>query len=116
VLVPAGTETDRFRSAVVTTADAGLPLQLIAAGGSIGIALALYPLLDVRGPANLAAVMASSVGASMYCYLLYHPQLVPRWLSGWGTGDRLGLWLIARGFTSPGHLTTPLLDRTDSKK
>jgi Domain of unknown function (DUF4386) len=238
VLVPAETETDRFRSAAVTTGilfivataasvagsslsgpvldranylaslsgdanrvDAGLLLQLIAAGASVGIALAMYPvlrtwgrglslgsvvfrtieallyiaavvstlsllsvaqrflgadaaqrvslqavgdsLLDIRDQANLAAVMAFSVGALMYYYLLYHSRLVPRWLSGWGIlaiililvacllalfGHHpittyvplilpiavqeivLAVWLIAKGFTSPGHLATPLLE------
>ena len=234
MLVPAEAETDRFRSAAVTTGvlfivataasvagsalsdpaldrtnylaslsadanrvDAGLLLQLIAAGASVGIALAMYPvltdvgprafarvssvpndrgllyivavvsalsllsvaqrflsadaaqraslqvvgdsLLDVRDQANLAAVMAFSVGALMYYYLLYHSQLVPRWLSGWGIlaivltlvacllalfGHHrvttymllvlpiavqeivLAVWLIAKGFASPGHLAS----------
>ncbi len=243
MLAPAGTETERFRPAAVTTGvlfivataasvagsalsgpvldrtnylaslsgdanrvDAGLLLQIIAAGASVGIALALYPvlrtwgrglslgsvvfrtieallyivavvsalsllgvaqrflaadaaqrasfqavgdsLLDVRDQANLAAVMAFSVGALMYYYLLYRSQLVPRWLSGWGIlaivltlvacllalFDHhpvttyvflmlpiaaqeivLAVWLITKGFTSPGHLAMPLPDATDTR-
>jgi Domain of unknown function (DUF4386) len=186
--------------------DAGLLLQLIAAGASVGIALAMYPvlrtwgrglslgsvvfrtieallyivavvsalsllgvaqrflgadagqrvsfqavgdsLLDVRDQANLAAVMAFSVGALMYYSLLYRSQLVPRWLSGWGIlaivltlmacllalfGHHpvttyvllvlpiaaqeivLAVWLIAKGFTSPGRLAEPLPDGTDTR-
>jgi len=184
--------------------DAGLLLQLIAAGASVGIALAMYPvlrtwgrglslgsvvfrtieavlyivavvsalsllsvaqrfldagaaqrvwsqavgdsLLDVRDHANLAAVLAFSVGAFMYYSLLYRSQLVPRWLSGWGIlaiiltlvaclfalfGHHpvtdyvllvlpiavqeivLAVWLIAKGFTSPGHLAVPFPDGRD---
>ncbi len=193
-------------SADATRADAGLLLQLIAAGASVGIALAMYPvlrawgrglslgsvvfrtieallhivavvsalslfsvaqrflsadaaqrasfqvvgdsLLDVRDQANLAAVMAFSVGALMYYYLLYHSRLVPRWLSSWGIlaiiltlvacllalfGRHpittyvplvlpialqeivLAVWLIAKGFASPGHLAMPIPDGTDAR-
>jgi len=56
-------------------ADAAQRASLQAVGDS---------LPDVRDQANLAAVMAFSVGALMYYYLLYHSRLVPRWLSGWG--------------------------------
>ena len=105
-------------------------------------------LLDVRDQANLAAVMAFSVGALMYYYLLYHSRLVPRWLSSWGIlaiiltlvacllalfGRHpittyvplvlpialqeivLAVWLIAKGFASPGHLAMPIPDGTDAR-
>lgn len=140
--------------------NAGVLLQFIAAGASVGIAIAMYPvlrtwgrglslgsvvfrtmeallyivavvsvlsllsvaqrflgadaadraslqtvgdsLLEVRDQANLAAVMAFSVGALMYYYLLYRSQLVPRWLSGWGILAII-LTLVACLFALFGH-------------
>jgi hypothetical protein len=121
---------------------AGGLLQLVAAGASLGIAVALYPvlrqwgsglalgsvvfrtleaamyaigavcllslpplarqfagagapertsiaalgevLLGVKEAAAVAGVLAFSVGALMYSWLLYRSNLIPRWLSGWG--------------------------------
>ena len=41
-------------------------------------------LLGVRDAASVAGVLAFSVGALFYYWLLYQSNLVPRWLSGWG--------------------------------
>ena len=105
-------------------------------------------LQDVRDQANLAAVMAFSVGALMYYYLLYRfatraPMAV--WLGILAIVLTLvacllalfdhypvttyvllvlpiavqeivlAVWLIAKGFTSPGHLGVPLPDGTDTR-
>lgn len=42
--------------------------------------------LDVREQAALVGVFAFSVGGFLYSYLFYRSRLVPRWLSGWGIG------------------------------
>ena len=120
----------------------GALLQLVAAGASVGIAIALYPvlkhwssglalgsvvfrsleaamyavgavgllsllplgrqftgagetervslatlgeaLMGMREAAAVAGVLAFSVGALLYYWLLYRSNLIPRWLSGWG--------------------------------
>ena len=41
-------------------------------------------LLGMRDAAAVAGVLAFSVGALLYYWLLYRSNLVPRWLSGWG--------------------------------
>lgn len=104
MLVPTDTETDRFRSAAVTTGvlfivataasvagsalagpvsdrtrslaslsgdanrvDAGLLLQVIAAGASVGIALALYPVLRTWGRGlSLGSVVFRTIEAVLY--------------------------------------------------
>lgn len=45
--------------------------------------------LSVRDHANLAGVLAFSLGAFMYYVVFYRARLVPRWLSGWGLAGAL---------------------------
>jgi hypothetical protein len=49
--------------------------------------------LDVRQLAGLVAVFAFCMGGSLYSFLFYRSRLVPRWLSGWGIGAILLLFL-----------------------
>jgi hypothetical protein len=41
-------------------------------------------LIAVRAWAGKLSIIAFTLGASMYYYVLYRSKLVPRWLSGWG--------------------------------
>jgi len=41
-------------------------------------------LLAVKDSAGLSSVVAFTVGALMYYYVLFRSKLIPRWLSGWG--------------------------------
>ncbi len=47
----------------------------------------------MREKAALVGVFAFCVGSSLYSYLLYRSRLVPRWLSGWGIGAAVLLFL-----------------------
>ena len=49
--------------------------------------------LDVRQQAALVGVFAFSVGGLLYSYLFYRSRLVPRWLSGWGIGAVILMFL-----------------------
>lgn len=49
--------------------------------------------LDVREQAALVGVFAFSVGGLLYSYLFYRSRLVPRWLSGWGIGAVILMFL-----------------------
>ena len=49
--------------------------------------------LDVREQAALVGVFAFSVGGLLYSYLFYRSRLVPRWLSGWGVGATILMFL-----------------------
>jgi Domain of unknown function (DUF4386) len=49
--------------------------------------------LDVREQAALVAVFAFSVGAFLYYGLLFRSRLVPRWLSVWGIGAVILMFL-----------------------
>jgi hypothetical protein len=49
--------------------------------------------LDVREQAALVGVFAFCVGGFLYSYLFYRSRLVPRWLSGWGIGAVILLFL-----------------------
>jgi hypothetical protein len=51
-------------------------------------------LVSLRDYANDAAVLAFSLGASLYYVAFFQTRLVPRWLSGWGIAGTL-LILIA---------------------
>ena len=49
--------------------------------------------IDVRQQAGLVAVFAFSVGAFLYYCLFYRSRLVPRWLSVWGIGAVILMFL-----------------------
>jgi hypothetical protein len=65
-----------------------LPLgrQFTGAGETERASLATLgeALLGVKEAAAVAGVLAFSVGALLYSWLLYRSNLIPRWLSGWG--------------------------------
>jgi hypothetical protein len=98
---------------------AGTFFAVVAALGSAGVAIALYPaltvardfeaaaaadrasfqatgdaLLSVGDHAALLGVFAFCAGAFSYYVVFYRYRLIPRWLSGWGL-VALGLMLTA---------------------
>jgi len=71
-----------------------LSQQFVAAGAP---ASSFFPtlgslLLQARDGANLTAILAFYLGASLYYSIFYRSGLIPRWLSGWGlAGVTLGM-------------------------
>ena len=66
-------------------------------------------LQTLRNQADLIAVLAFYLGASMYYYVFYRARLTPRWLSGWGLagtalGAVAGLLVL---FRVTGYLSAP---------
>lgn len=65
-------------------------------------------LRDLRNQTSLTGVIAFYVGATMYYWLFYRSQLIPRWLSGWGlAGTALGLvGALLVLFQATGYMST----------
>lgn len=63
---------------------------------SVGVAIALYPLLKRPHPTlALGAVVAFGIGALVYYVALWRTRLVPRWLSDFGLAAVVAMELAA---------------------